>query len=257
MWRFFIETGDVYLKHLKKIANTGMVGLCVLAAPRLASAQMQWTDKGFIAVSGGAQVGSHTLDSSASFPLYDETATVTTTQEIKGGGFFDITGAYRVWGKNLLAGVSYTHTASDSNVSLTGKIPDPFVFDSPRTVTSSQSGAKHSENTVHIDAIYMLPVANKLDVGIFGGPSIFAVKQDTVTTLTVSEPGPTVNAPLTQVSKTSVGFNVGADVQYLIGAKWGVGMLARYSYGSAAIPFASKNLAVGGFQIGAGARLRF
>jgi len=245
------------LKHLKKIANTGMVVLGLLAAPRLASAQMQWTDKGFIGVSGGAQVGSHTLDSSASFPLYDETATVTTTQEVKGGGFFDISGAYRVWGKNLLAGVSYTHTSSDSNVALTGSIPDPVVYGAPRTVTSSQSGAKHSENTVHIDAIYMLPVANKIDVGIFAGPSIFAVKQDTVTSLTVSEPGPTVSAPLSEVSKTSVGFNIGADIQYLIGKKWGVGVLARYSYGSASIPNATKNLAVGGFQIGAGARMRF
>ena len=42
----------------------------------------------------------------------------------------------------------------------------------------------------------MIPVANKLDVGVFGGPSIFMVGQDTITSLTVTEPGPTVNAPL-------------------------------------------------------------
>ena len=36
----------------------------------------------------------------------------------------------------------------------------------------------------------MMPVANKFDVGFFAGPSIFTVKQDTVTDLTVTEPGP-------------------------------------------------------------------
>src|SRR6476659_8665350 len=102
------------------MTNVGMLALCFCAAPRMVSAQtMQFTDKGFVTVSGGAQVGSHNIDSSSSFPLYDETATITTTQKVKGGGFFDIGGAYRVWGKNLLAGVSFSHTASDSDVALT------------------------------------------------------------------------------------------------------------------------------------------
>jgi hypothetical protein len=246
-------TGDVDLK----ITNAGIVALCLFAAPRVASAQMQFTDKGFVSVNGGGQIGSHTLESSASFPLYEETATVTTSQKVKGGGFFDIGGAYRVWGKNLLAGVTFSHTSSTSSVSMNGSIPDPIVFDKPRTVSSTQDGAKHSENTVHIDAIWMIPVANKLDVGVFAGPSIFAVKQDTVTSLTVSEPGPTVSAPLSQVSKTSVGGNFGVDVQYMVTKRWGVGGIIRYSVGSASIPNATKNLTVGGFDIGAGARVRF
>jgi len=244
------------LKQLK-MTKAGLLALCLIAAPRVASAQMQWTDKGFISVNGGGQVGSHTLESSASFPLYDETATVSTSQKVKGGGLFDIGGAYRVYGKNLLAGVSFSHTSSKSDVSLNGSIPDPIVFDKPRTVTSSQSGAQHSENTVHINAIYMIPVANKVDVGVFGGPSIFAVKQDTITTLTVAEPGPTVTAPLTEVSKTTVGVNFGVDLQYLIGKKWGVGGIARYSWGSVSLPNASDKLTVGGFDIGGGLRLRF
>jgi hypothetical protein len=175
--------------------------------------------------------------------------------------FFDIGGAYRVWGNNLLAGVTYSHTSSDGNVSLTAVLPHPLFFDQPRTVTGSQSGSKHSEDVVHIDAIWMLPVANKLDVGIFAGPSIFAVKQDTVTEVTVTETSnpaaPTISAPLNRVSRTTVGFNFGADVQYLIGAKWGVGGTARYSIGSVSIPNATESLTVGGFQIGVGGRYRF
>ncbi len=244
-----------------KITTAAILALCLCAAPRMVSAQtMQWTDKGYATVNGGAQVGSHNLDSSSTFSLYDETATVTTSQKVKGGGFFDIGGAYRVWGNNLLAGVSFSHTASDSSVTLNASVPDPIVFDKPRTVASSQGGAKHTENVVHLAAIYMIPVAAKLDVGIFGGPSIFAAKQDTVGTLTVSEPGPTVAAPLSRVSKTAVGGNFGVDVQYLLGKvggkPLGVGVLARYSVAKASFGNTNK-VTLGGFQIGAGARIRF
>jgi Outer membrane protein beta-barrel domain len=246
--------GDVILKMMK----AGILALCVCAAPSAADAQtMQWTDKGYVSVNGGVQVGSHDLTTSSTFTLYDEQATVATTQKVKSGGSFDIGAAYRVWGNNVLAGVTFSHTSSDATVSLDASIPDPVVTDQPRRVTSSQSGAKHSENVIHLNAIWMMPVANKLDVGFFAGPSIFIVKQDTVTDLTVTEPAPTVDAPLNEVSKTTVGFNLGADLQYLIGKKWGVGGLARYSWGSAGITGATKNLTVGGFQIAAGVRGRF
>jgi len=253
-YRLSSAIGDVILKMMK----AGILALCVCAAPRAADAQtMQWTDKGFVSINGGVQVGSHDLNTSSTFPLYDEQATVATSQKVKSGGFFDIGGAYRVYGNNILAGVTFSHTSSDTNVALTASIPDPLVTDQPRSVTSSQSGAKHSENVLHFDAIWMLPVANKLDVGLFAGPSIFFIKQDTVTDLTVTEPAPTVDAPLNEVSKTSFGINLGVDVQYLIGKKWGVGGVARYSWASAKIPGATDNLTVGGFQIGGGARVRF
>jgi hypothetical protein len=150
---------------------------------------------------------------------------------------------------------------STSDVNLTATLPHPVFTDQLRTVNQTQGGAKHSEDVVHINAIWMMPVANKLDIGIFGGPSIFAVKQDTVESVTVTETAdpakPTVTAPLTRVSKTAVGVNVGVDVQYMIAKQWGAGGIIRYSVGSVAIPGATKDLTVGGFQIGGGARFRF
>jgi len=245
-----------------KITRAGVLALCLCAAPRLVAAQtMQFTDKGFVSVNFGAQVGSHDIETTSSFTLYDEPATVNTSQEVKGGGYFEIGGAYRVYGKNLLAGLAYSHTSSDANVAINATLPHPLFFDQPRTVTGTQNGAKHSEDVVHLFAIWMIPVANKLDIGVFGGPSIFAVKQDTVDTVTVTETSdlahPTVSAPLNRVSRSTVGVNFGVDVQYLIAKKWGVGGTARYSVGSVGLPNANDHLTVGGFQIGAGARLRF
>lgn len=240
------------------MTTAGILALGLLAAPPIVSAQtMQWTDKGYVTFNVGAQVGSHDVDTSSTFDLYDETATVTSTQQVKGGAFFEIGGAYRVWGNNLLAGVSFTHTGSDADVTLNASIPDPVFFDRPRTVTGSQSGAEHSENALHLNAIWMIPVANKIDVGVFAGPTIFMVKQDTIQSLTVSEPGPTVSAPLSEVKKTTAGINFGVDLQYLIRDKIAVGGIARYSWGSVSLDGANDSLTVGGFQLGVGARYRF
>jgi len=242
-----------------KTMKAGILALCVCAAPQIATAQtMQWTDKGYASVNVGVQVGSHDLTTTTSFPLFDETATATTTQtDVGGGPFFEIGGAYRVWGHNLLAGLSFQHTSSHSNAAFTASVPDPVVTDSPRIVNQTLNDAGHSENVWHFDAIWMMPVAEKLDVGIFGGPSIFSVNQDIVTTFTSTEPGPTVTAPLTEVSKTTLGINLGVDVQYLLGKKWGVGGLARYTWASADIEGATDKLTLGGFQLGVGGRLRF
>ena len=241
-----------------KITKAGILALCVCAAPQIASAQtMQWTDKGYASINVGAQAGSHDLNASGSFPIYDETATFSSTAKVKGGALFDIGGAYKVWGNNLLAGVTYSHVSSKSDGSLTGSVPDPVFFDRPRAVTKAFTGLKHSENAVHIDAIWMIPVANKMDVGISAGPTIFAVKQDTIPTLTVAEPGPTVTTEVVSASKTTVGFNFGADLQYMLRKKWGVGGMMRYSVGSVSLPGAEKKLTVGGFQIGVGGRYRF
>jgi hypothetical protein len=241
---------------LKTNAFILALGLC--ATPQIASAQtMQWTDKGYVTFNVGVQVGSDDLETNSTFSLYDETATVSSTQRVKGGAFFEIGGAYRVWGRNLLAGVTFSRSSSDSNVALTASLPDPVFFDRPRSVSSTQSGAQHSENVIHLSAIWMIPVANKLDVGVFAGPSIFMVKQDTIGALDVTEPGPTVSVPFTEVKKTTAGINLGVDLQYLVRNNVAVGGLLRYAWGSADIDGASDSLGVGGLQIGAGIRYRF
>ncbi len=242
------------------MTKAGLLALCVCAgvAHPVAAQTMQWTDKGFVTVNGGVQVGSHDLTATQSFDLYDETATVTSSSKVKSGGLFDIGGAYRVW-QNVAVGVVYSFTSSDSNATINASIPDPIRFDSPRSVQANASGLKHKENVLHLDATYMMPVTDKIDVGLSAGPSIFFVKQDVVASLPiVSEPGPTVGAPVVSGdSETAVGVNFGVDVTYLVSKKWGVGGLARYTWGSATFAGTDDSLTLGGFQIGGGLRVRF
>jgi hypothetical protein len=241
-----------------QIRNTAAMCLmfCAMVAPNV-HAQMKWTDKGFANVSAGAQAGSHTLATSTSFDLYDEKAQVDSTQKVKGGALFDITGGYRVW-RNLAAAIGYSRASSKANASVAASIPDPVFTDRNRAITVSAPNLKHTEQAIHLMGVYMLPVTDKIDVGVSFGPTIFMVKQDIPGTLTIAEPGPTVSALATDSSKkTAVGANFGVDVTYLLTKKIGIGGLARYTAGSVDLPGATKSLTVGGFQIGVGARYRF
>jgi hypothetical protein len=232
------------------------LALCAALVPD-AYAQMTWTDKAFVNVTGGAQAGSHTLATSAKFDLYDEQGTLNSSQSVKGGGFFDVSGGYKVR-RNLAAGIGYSWSGSKKDAAFTALVPDPRVFDQPRSVSATAADQKHTENAIHLFAAWMVPVTDKVDLGIQAGPSIFMVKQDIPSALSVSEPGPTVTQVTTDSStKTGVGFNLGLDVTYLMSKRWGIGALARYTGGSVNFENATDNLNVGGFQIGAGVRFRF
>jgi hypothetical protein len=239
--------------------KAGLLALCVCAgAARPVAAQtMQWTDKGFVTVNGGVQVGSHDLTTTQTFDLFDESATVTTSSKVKSGGLFDIGAGYRVW-ENVAVGLTYSFTSSSSDASITGSIPDPIRFDSPRPISASAGGLGHKENALHFNATWVMPVTDKIDVGFSAGPTIFFVKQDVVSSVPTTEPGPTVGTPvISSDTKTTAGLNAGVDVTYLLTKKWGVGGIARYTWGSAKFGSGGSSLTLGGLQIGGGLRMRF
>lgn len=232
------------------------LAMCLTVVPK-AHAQMTWTDQGFVNVTVGAQTGTHTLNTATTFDLYDETAAVASGQQVKGGGLFDLSAGYKVW-RNLAAAIGYSRSGSKGDTTITGVIPDPVFFDRPRAITASAADLKHTESAIHLMGVWMVPVTDKIDVGVSAGPSIFMVKQELPGALAIAEPGPTVTSvPLTKAKKTTAGINLGVDVTYLLTKRYGVGGLARYTRGSARLDGASNKLTVGGFQIGAGLRVRF
>ena len=231
------------------------VAMCAAFAPR-AGAQMTWTDKGFANLTGGVQVGSHTLDTNRTFDLYDEQGTVSSSQRVKSGGLFDLSAGYKVW-KNLAIGGGYSWTSSKADATVVSSVPDPLFFDRPRSVGSTASGLKHTENVVNLMAVWMVPVTDEIDVGVSAGPSFFSVKQDIPGSVTATEPGPTVTVATDRASKTTVGVNFGIDVAYLLNKRFGVGGLARYTWGAVDLAGGTDKLTVGGFQIGGGLRVRF
>jgi len=80
------------------MTRTLVMAMLIAAGAANASAQTQPppANVGFLNVSFGAQPGSHDVGTSQSFPLYGETATLTTAQENGSGAMFDITAGYKL-----------------------------------------------------------------------------------------------------------------------------------------------------------------
>jgi hypothetical protein len=180
-------------------------------------------------VNFGFQAGSGDISQSLQPIIYDEAAKVDVSQTYENGPLVDVGGSYMLFGK-WGVGVSYNHTSGDGNATIAAQIPDPKGFDNPRAVSLSASGLKHSEDAVHVDVLYRFAATPKIDVTVGGGPTFFAMKQEFVTELAVTEtsppPGPYNPGRHTDDhgrEEIAGGFNIGADVTYMLTPSMGVG----------------------------------
>jgi hypothetical protein len=239
-----------------------LVAGVLVAGAGQASAQGQAPlERGFVHVNFGGQGGTHDLAQSGTFPIYGEEALLTGTTEAGGGSVFDIGGGFRVYDK-FYAGLSYSYSSDKSDGAITGSIPHPLYTDTFRPVTGSVTGLKHAESAIHLQAVWKQPVTTKFDISLSAGPTIFMVDQDLVSSLTVTEQGTGVvltGIQTEKVSETAIGFHIGADGTYMFTSRLGAGGFLRYTGGSADLEAPTGNVEVdlGGFQIGAGLRLRF
>jgi opacity protein-like surface antigen len=247
-----------------------LAAMCVVAGTTQAAAQQQAAGvppaPGRLTISGniGFQAGDHDITRSTVFPLYDEEGTIDITQTgIGGGGFFDFGANYRV--RNQLGvGLAYTFNSSEGDGTVSGQIPHPLFFDTFRTLTASAQGLEHKEHGVHLQASWHIPFTDALDFTVSAGPSFFNISQDFIRRVTFSETPPfdtvTVDeVELLSLRNNTVGFNIGVDASYTITPMIGVGVLARYTRAETDFDLNDNDTAsvkAGGFQIGAGVRVR-
>jgi opacity protein-like surface antigen len=242
-------------------------GLMLLVAAHAQAQMLQWEDRVFINVNGAFQSHpSKEVSTSSEFTLYDEKASVKTQQTIDGqGGMFDVSGGFRLFG-NFGVGVGYNQLSSKSEGIIAASVPHPILYDSPRNAGATVPDLMHKEQAVHVFGLFMIPLSEKFDMAVFGGPTFFTVEQDTLSNPQVAEVGPpytTVN--LTNVkkittSKNQTGFNVGLDATYKITRNFGLGGFFRYSAAKVDMtPEGGTALEVeaGGMQFGGGVRIRF
>ncbi|HEY3380969.1 MAG TPA: outer membrane beta-barrel protein [Vicinamibacterales bacterium] len=247
--------------------TTTMLLVCGLALAGASAVSAQGTDKpdrGFVSVAGGFQVGGRTTDESGTFSLYDESGTFTGSRKISNGAFFEVGGGMHVSGK-FSVGASFSRFAKASTVVYTASIPHPLFFDSPRTAALTVNDLGHTESVVHIQAIYRVMDTKKYDVSVVGGPSIFSVSEDTVSTISATETGSpftalSLAATFGSASKRGIGFNVGADANYTLTRVLAAGLNVKYTYASLSMPGtggATHDVKAGGLQVGIGLRYRF
>ena len=79
-----------------------------------------------------------------------------------------------------------------------------MYYDQPRTVTATLDDLEHVEDGYHFQALYMLPITDKLDIVFSGGPSVFKLKQGVVTSPQITEVGPPYSTVNMTVSQSTV-----------------------------------------------------
>jgi hypothetical protein len=238
--------------------RTGLLTAVVLTfAAGTASAQIPWNDRIFANISFGSQGGSDTLQRTATFDLFEETATITATREVDGGSLFDVVVGGRIRG-SFGAAIGFSRREKDSNGTVTGQIPDPAVFESPRTVTADLVDLTHRETWVTPMAVWFQPLAEKLDLMVMAGPAFVSVENAQFDTATVTETGngPQLSVTTATAKESTVGFSIGADIRYMFIRNVGVGGFLRIAKASVDLP-GDQSLDVGGVQGGVGIRVRF
>ena len=247
-----------------------------------------WSDYGYVYFNGGVQVGSRSFSRTFSADLYDESALFNVSQSSATGGLIDVGGAIRLW-NSLGLGIGITTFTASNTVNISGLVPHPLFYNSPRTVTMShddwlymnQSDLIHRQVSTHISAVYVIPISDHINLSVSGGPSVIRVTQDFADGIAFANESYPADAviptKLLADSKraTGLGFHTGFDVAYMLtdqpilglsGFRLGVGVAFRYTTTSTDFNVATSttqtgnmllSLNAGGTQIGAGLRVKF
>jgi len=241
------------------------VAMLVIASAASTPTAAQSYSQRRIEISGnvGAQTGASKFTQSHSFTFNSETETLTVDHDVKTALGFNVGAAVRLV-PQFWAGVQYAMTEMKPSASITAVIPHPLVFNASRTVEGSSNDVVHSEQNVHVDLMYALPV-RAVDVRVMGGPTFFNLKQDLVSRVTVNESYPFdtatfASATTKRLSKSTVGFNAGVDISRPLSPQVGIGALIRYSRGDVKFDdpdTGPQTVKAGGLEAGGGLRIRF
>lgn len=238
--------------------------LFLVAAAAPAAAQTTGSSRGYISASAISQPANAAISDHFTFDANVETATVDVRYPSKAGLGADGGAGIRVW-KQFGVGVAVSYVASTGSASIDASIPHPFVFGQPRLISGQEGSMTRSETGAHVQLLYFVPATGKLHFVVSAGPSMLSLQQEVVTEVHYSETYPYdtalySRATTKQAKGSAVGFNVGADVQWMFNRRVGIGALVRFTRAQVDIDIASgRTLTVdaGGVQAGGGVRIGF
>ena len=222
----------------------------------------------------GGQNKEQTFNDASTFDIYGEKGALATAHAIGGGTLFDVSAGMRVW-KNVGVGIAYSTLKNKNDAAVSVRVPHPVIFGQSGTANATVEALEHSENVIHLQFMWMIPLTDKFQLTAMAGPSFFTVRQTIASVQApqdISDPAPFNNlsirtVSLTDVKDSPIGVNVGVDGTYFItrigGFGIGIGEFARYAGASldlvtpAGVTRDNTDLKTGGPQGGAGLRLQF
>lgn len=219
------------------------------------SVTMPFGGKAFVNVNGGVQTRSSTMTNDFNFPIYGETARVTTSANVDRGPLFDLSAGYRFL-PMIGAAIGYSSFSFTGTAQGAASIPNPLFHDRPAAVTINGLGAKRTERNTYLVLLGFIPITDKMELSVFLGPSITRVQQDLIVDASVPAGTQNLVSTIQSQSGTAKGVNVGADLAYQFVEQLGAGFFLRYNGASVDLG-PVKDAKVGGLQVGIGARVRF
>ena len=248
------------------------VALCALAAPAAAQESAAWPERAFVTIDVPFQVSSNSLSESVSLAdafSKTEKDVFNAAYGSTKGAMFDIGGGVRLTG-SFGVGVTGSWFRRPSDATFDLSVPNPTSANKPRSLTGTATSLNRQEIGTHIQALYALPLGKKGRVMLSAGPSVFSVKQDVVRSVEFDESAGFTSIKLNQAiiataTNTAVGWNVGADLTWVLASHFGIGSTTRYSRANVTIDPGSTTASVsrsidvraGGLQIGGGVRVLF
>ena len=234
------------------------------AGAGVASAQTAPVPRGFVVVNGGYQLTGNDFSDSAGKHENAEDGRFDTKYAVKGGATFDVAAGGIVW-RRLGVGVGVSRFSVATPASLSATVPHPFFFNHPRSVNGEATGLKREEMAIHVQVRGVLPVGDRLQVMVFGGPSFFQITQGVITDFSYTDSYPYDTATFsaattTDASGSKLGFHWGGDVAFFFTKQVGVGATVQFAGASVVLPAAdgaTQSVKVGGGRAGRGLRLRF
>ncbi len=244
----------------------GALGPVVLGVLSVSEASAQagrsrpWT--AIVSASGGLQVGTTRLQQTSEIEKYVEPAPFRAELPQAAVPLFDAGLTVRLW-KNLGVGAALSFLSSTADAAVSAEMPHPFYFGRPRSI-AGDVGIAHQELAFHTSAAWRIE-SRRLDVLVFGGPTLFRLGQDLVTDISVDEEFPfdtatLASAEVVPLRTSKTGVHVGADVTWQRSERWNVGGLVRFSH--ARMPLAVEGVeagtaTIGGLVVGGGLRVIF
>ena len=223
--------------------------------PAPSSGTMPFGGNAFVNVNLGVQTRSSTLNNDFSFPIYGETATVTTSASVGRGPLFDLSGGYRITPSFGVA-LGYSRFSTTGTAQGAASVPSPVFFDRHAAVAINAVDVKRTDGNVYFLLLGFMPVGEKMELSVFLGPSITRVHQELIADVSVPAGTQTVVSTIQDESGTAKGVNIGADLAYQFQEQLGAGVFLRYNGASVDLG-PVKDVKVGGLQLGIGARVRF
>jgi hypothetical protein len=251
-----INDDDTRRSMIKTTTIIAMIGTLTLGNALPARAQTPATADEttmFLNISVGGQFQNRDFSSVTTFDLFNENGSVTANQTLGSGFVFDATGGYRIW-PSIAAAIGVSTSSGSGDAAALLAIPDILVRGKPTLVAVDYSELKQFNVAINFQIVWMKPLTDRLDLSVFGGPSVVRVKQE----LAGAVPSATsaATAVETQTETTAKAGTVGVDLSYRMNDRYGVGGFVRYAGGQVDLPAVS-NFTFGGAQAGGGIRIRF